>query len=247
MQELNNPIYSTGQFQHIAVKRVICKKQTAFQEIEVFDTEKFGRCLVIDGIVQAAEYDHQLYDAILAAPINQTHRHVLILGGGDGFVAQAALVKNPSLKLTIVEIDQDVINVARECFRQTVFEDRRVELVVSDAAVYLKQVSRQKFDVILFDLTDNPSSGDESCSAFSEFYREAFQNASMALAPDGLVAVQAGASHVASTFLDSASILHDIMTRYFSCIREESIFIPSFGEECSFLVGQKLIGDNPCI
>ncbi|MFA6174164.1 MAG: spermidine synthase [Kiritimatiellales bacterium] len=230
-----NPILSTGQAQRIALTRMLYQKQTAFQKIEVFDTAEFGRCLAIDGLIQATENDHHLYDAAFTSAITEVHRRVLILGGGDGFVAQAALAKNPHLKITVVEIDTGIVGVARDFFQQMVFEDARVELVISDAGEYLRQGEQTLFDVIFFDLTDNPLCGNMNAETFSAFYTKAFQNASVVLAPGGQVVVQAGASHVTDAYLDSAKILHGLMSQHFAQVQDVCAFIPSFGEKCSFL------------
>ena len=235
MTDFCTPVFSTGQTQRIALKRMLYQKQTAFQKIEVFDTEEFGRCLAIDGFVQATAKDHHLYDAVFVRHITAQHRSVLILGGGDGFVAQAALALNPRLKITVVEIDAEIVNVVREFFHQTVFEDARVELVIGDAVEYLRQGGHSLFDIIFFDLTDNPLCGSVCPETFTAFYYGAFRNASMALASGGRVVVQAGASNTTMSYLDSAKILAALMKACFPSVAEIHEFIPSFGERCCFL------------
>lgn len=230
-----NPIFATGQSHKIEISQMIYQNKSNYQKIEVFDTPEFGRCLAIDGVVQAAEKDHHLYDAVFTNELAQEHRRVLIFGGGDGFIAQAALDKYPHLEITVVEIDSEVVNVARDFLGQTVFDNERVELIIAEAGDYLRQNKNSNFDVIFFDLTDNPHCGDQHAEAFCSFYEEAFKNAAELLAPNNRLVVQAGASQVTEEHLDSAKILSGIMKEKFQQIWETRVCIPSFGEECSFL------------
>lgn len=231
-----NPIFAIGQAQRIKISRMLYQKQTDYQKVEVFDTPEFGRCLAMDGVVQAAEKDHLLYDAVFTSALIETQHRVLILGGGDGFVAQAALAKYSHLEITVVEIDVEVVSIARNFFGQTVFENERVELVIGDAGDYLRECKQPHFDAIFFDLTDTPLCGDQNAKTFSSFYAEAFRNTAALLAPNGRLVVQAGASQVTSEYINSAKILTEIMKVEFHQIREMRAFIPSFGEECSFLL-----------
>ena len=236
MTDFCTPIFATGQIQRISLKRMLYQKQTAFQKIEVFESVDFGRCLAIDGLVQATEKDHHLYDAVFTSALTEAQRRVLILGGGDGFVAQAALAMNPHLKITVVEIDADIVSVARNFFQQIVFEDERVELLIGDAGAYLRQGGRNLFDAIFFDLTDNPLCSAVNAEAFAAFYNDAFNSAAAALAPGGQLVVQAGAAQVTDAYLDSSTLLQSVMARHFKHVQNVRAFIPSFGEECSFLL-----------
>jgi spermidine synthase len=131
------------------------------QKIEIYDTETFGKMLVLDGKIQLTEFDEVFYHEMLVHVPMITHPNpesVLIVGGGDGGALREVLKHNPE-KVVVAEVDRDVIELCREHIGldRGAFEDSRVELKNVDGKEYLK--SCQKFDVIIVDSTDpNPVS-----------------------------------------------------------------------------------------
>lgn len=79
-------------------------------------------------------------------------KRVLIVGGGDGGVATEVL-KHPDLeKVTVVEIDEELIADTRK-HNEACFTDPRVELVIANAAEFVKDQKEDSFDVIIVDYT----------------------------------------------------------------------------------------------
>ena len=79
------------------VTRRLHDEQTPFQHLEVFDSPRFGRMLLLDGAVQTTEGDGFAYHEMLAHPALCAHPHprrVLIIGGGDGGLLEEVL-KHP--------------------------------------------------------------------------------------------------------------------------------------------------------
>src|SRR5207253_11378141 len=113
----------------------------------------------------------------------------LVLGGGEG-ASLRELLRLPSMrKATMVDIDGAVIALCRRHLPEWsagAFDDPRAELVVGDAKAYVER-SRERFEVIIGDLTepleDSPSYGLHT----TEFYRSIAQ----LLAPRGAYALQA--------------------------------------------------------
>src|SRR5206468_1295127 len=67
------------------VTRRLHQEQTPYQYLEVYDSRRFGRMLLLDGAVQTSEGDEFIYHEMLAHPPLCTHpapRRVLIIGGG---------------------------------------------------------------------------------------------------------------------------------------------------------------------
>ena len=65
------------------------RARSEFQEVLVLQTKEYGRCLVLDGVIQLTERDEFAYQEMIAhlplfAHANPTS--VLIVGGGDGGV-----------------------------------------------------------------------------------------------------------------------------------------------------------------
>lgn len=126
------------------------------QKVEIFETESFGKMLVIDGKVQLTEFDEPLYHEMLVhVPMNSCRRarRVLIIGGGDGGALREVL-KHDVEKVVLVEIDKNVIDLCREFLRidYGAFDDPRVEIVIEDGRKFVEH--SEKFDVIIVDGTD---------------------------------------------------------------------------------------------
>ena len=60
-----------GLVQEIKIKKLIVRKKSKFQNIEIFDTEPYGRVLALDGIIQITEKDEAAYSEMLVHPIIQ--------------------------------------------------------------------------------------------------------------------------------------------------------------------------------
>lgn len=239
---LTSPIYKDGGKSQIKVNKKIAEIQSGFQDITVLDLEKFGKSLVIDGLVQTSEFDHEIYDKSLLKKLSEEDREILILGGGDGYVAETALKINPKLKITVVELDYEVVNYAKKFLGHKIFEHPNVTLVVGDALNYLansKQVGNTLVDGVVCDLTDNPIGTKKSERSYRNFYEEILIGARHVIKEGGWISAQAGASQVIDKYLDSAKILQEMMEEHFVDIKRKDIMIPSFSEENCFLYGRK--------
>lgn len=163
-------------------------EQSEFQHIEVYQSEFFGKVLVLDGIIQLTEMDNMGYhEMITHVPLLavKNPRRVLIVGGGDGGSLQQVL-RYPSVEEAVVcELDRRVVDLSRQHF--TFFGDPwvdpRAKLVIQDAFEYLKG-QQGSFDVIVSDTTDPIGMAERLFS--EEFYR-LMQSA---LTPGGAIATQ---------------------------------------------------------
>ena len=106
-----------GYGQTIEVISELCCVQSKFQKIELFETRKLGKLLLLDGIIQLTSYDEFAYQEMMAHLPYYTHgdpERVLVIGGGDGGVLRE-LSRHENIKeLDICEIDSEVIRVAKE-------------------------------------------------------------------------------------------------------------------------------------
>jgi spermidine synthase len=80
-------------------------------------------------------------------------RRVLLLGLAAGSVARALRALDPSAEIVGVELDAEVLRLARRHFG---LDGLGVELVVGDALAYLRR-ERRRFDLIVEDLFIGPS------------------------------------------------------------------------------------------
>ncbi len=126
------------------------------QKIEIYQTESFGKMLVIDGKIQLTEFDEAFYHEMLVHVPMLSHpnpKNVLIIGGGDGGAAREVLKHNPD-RVVIVEIDEKVIELCKNYLKidDNALSDERVEIVIFDGKEFLKKA--KDFDVIIVDSTD---------------------------------------------------------------------------------------------
>jgi spermidine synthase len=180
-----------GNFAHnYRVKKLLFKKRTPFQKIEVLDTYAFGKMLVLDGAVQTAVEDEYIYHEMIVHLPLITHprpQTILIIGGGDGGALRRVL-EHPVKKVTLVELDKEVIKVAKKFFSEIhkgTFEDKRAIVKIENGVEFLKE-REGEFDIIIIDSTDPVG---EAKALFSpDFYSQAYR----ALKEEGILATQSG-------------------------------------------------------
>ncbi|MDR0251452.1 MAG: polyamine aminopropyltransferase [Burkholderiales bacterium] len=154
------------------------KRHEAFhsglQEVEVHDSESFGTLFRLDGHFMTSEKDEFFYHENLVHMAAITHdqpRRALIVGGGDGGSAEE-LFKHPSIEhITLVEIDQTVVDISRRYLKNVhrgSLDDPRLTLKIEDGFAYVK-TSTESFDLIVLDLTD--PGGPSTLLYTPEFYR----------------------------------------------------------------------------
>ncbi|MEJ5293009.1 MAG: polyamine aminopropyltransferase [Candidatus Methanosuratincola sp.] len=168
--------YQTHGSAHMhGIRRIIHSERTGFQEIDVVESEEYGRMLLLDGKVQSTVRDEHIYHEALVHPAMVAHsspREVLILGGGEGGTLREVL-KHPSVERAVmVDIDRRVIEISKEHMPELsggAFEDPRVEVVISDGRKYVEGCS-SKFDVVIVDLTDPLEGGPGAMLYTKEFY-----------------------------------------------------------------------------
>ena len=241
MKILNFPIYSTGKDYQVKVTDQIYQKSSYFQNISIFESPNYGKCLLIDGIMQAAESDHKIYDEAILRELKKEDRNILILGGGDGYVAEGALKINQDLKINVIDLDMEVVKSCEEFLNQKVFRDSRIKLYIEDALAYLNEAVKQneKFDGVVVDLTDEPEKG-STLVDFKMFYEEILTLAKNILKDNGWVSMQAGAAQTTPDYFNAVSVLEKVLLeKGFQDILRNDVLIPSFGEKNAFLYAKK--------
>ena len=170
-------------------RRRLISRHSPYQKIEVFDTDFFGRVLMLDGLVQTTTKDEFFYHEMLVHPAMMSHPSpddVLIIGGGDGGALREVLLY-PVKQATLVEIDGEVIATCKKYFPWlgAALRDRRAKLEIAEGNRFIQETS-QKFDVILVDSSDPV--GPSLILHQKEFYARLKER----LKPGGIVAAQAG-------------------------------------------------------
>ena len=171
---INNKYISDGQIDvNLNVIQNLKKIKSDFQNIEVIKTKEFGNTLIIDNDINVTELDEKNYhEMIVHVPMIYKFldaKNALIIGGGDGGTARE-LLRYKNLNITMVEIDNEVINASKEFLPATAvsFKDPRLNLIIGDGSKYIKNYDGEKFDIIIVDSTDF----NQSIKLFTiEFYK----------------------------------------------------------------------------
>lgn len=174
----------------LKVREVVYSGHSRFQEIQIVDTVTFGRVLVLDGVFQTSEKDEHFYHEMLVQPamvVADDIRRVLIIGGGDGGAAREVLRHAGVEKLTMVEIDGDVVEACQQHLPSigTAWDDPRLDLQIADGVGFLQRAASGSFDVVVLDGPD-PIGPAEGLYA-ADFY----ESVARVLAPDGVFALHA--------------------------------------------------------
>lgn len=172
---------------------IVPETYTGFQKIMILETDRLGKVLLLDRIVQLTEEDEGIYHEWVAHwplfSLSKPAKHVLIIGGGDGGVAREVLKHKYIKTVTMVEIDKMVVNLCRKhlsAISEGVFNDPRFKLIIGDGAEVIRSTKR-KYDVIIIDSTDPIG------PAKSLFNTDFYNNVYDALIDGGIAIHQTGA------------------------------------------------------
>jgi spermidine synthase len=183
------PCEDCGSAFSLKIKAKVHDEQTPYQRIEIYETEKFGNLMTIDGLVMLSSRDNFVYHEMMTHPVLYTHSNpekVVIIGGGDCGTLREVL-RHPEVKEAWqVEIDERVTRVSEKFFPELCESnsDPRANFFFGDGIQWFKDAPAGSIDVIIVDSTDpvGPAEG-----LFSEpFFRDCLK----ALRPGGLLVQQ---------------------------------------------------------
>lgn len=185
----SEPVPEHGTAFSLKIKAKLHEEQTPYQKIEIYDTETFGRLMVIDGCTMVSTRDNFIYHEMMAHPALFSHpapRRVLIIGGGDCGTLREVL-KHPVVEqATLVDIDERVTRLSEQYFPELCEsnDDPRAQLAFADGIQWVKDAAPGSLDVIIVDSTDpvGPAEGLFSGAFLEDCHR--------ALASGGLIVQQ---------------------------------------------------------
>jgi len=141
------------------VNKQLRSHSTAFQKLDLVDTDEFGRVLILDGITQIAEKNEFQYHEPMVHPALCTHpdpRRVLVIGAGDGAILREVL-KYPNVEsVDLAELDEGVIRFSKKFLasvHRRAFADPRVHVHIVDGRNFV-ECNQRTFDVVIMDMTD---------------------------------------------------------------------------------------------
>lgn len=223
------------------VDQVLAEIQSPYQHIQIADTPEFGKIMRIDGAMMTSEKDEFYYHECLVHPAAITHgkpQTALIIGGGDGGSSEELLKYASIQKITLCEIDQEVVKLAREhlvSIHKNAFDSPKVQLIHTDGFAFV-HTTQQTYDLILLDLTDpiapNGSNLAESCMS-EEFFSACYAR----LNPQGSVVL-----HLGSEFYHPARYQATLqrLNKVFDLVRPYAVFIPLYGALWGMAIASKV-------
>ena len=158
------------------IQRQLHSEKSPFQQIDVFDTEEFGKLLTIDGVVMLTERDEFIYHDMIthvAMATNPDIKRVLVIGAGDGGTVRELTRYSTIEQIDMVEIDEVVVKVSREFlpFTAAKLDDPRVNLYFEDGIKFVEG-KQNIYDLIIVDSTDPIGPGEGLFT--TEFYTNCY-------------------------------------------------------------------------
>ena len=212
----------------LKVREVFYSGSTAYQKVEVIDSELFGRSLVLDGKTQSTERDEHIYHETLVHPAMLCHpdpKQVFIGGGGEGGTLREVLCHNSVEMATMVDLDPEVVALCRQYLPNHhlgSFDDPRTNLIHEDARAYL-QNTPDLYDVIILDLVDPLEGGTAALLYTQEFYALAKAR----LNSGGVLVTQSGPAGLLS-FKECFTTIFNTLGTLFGHIKAVQVHVPAF-------------------
>jgi spermidine synthase len=221
-------IYSSeGISKHYLVEEIIKDfKSKAGQHIEILKLKQFGNALFIDGELQVAEKDEELYSSTFvnsSLKLSEKNTSAAIIGGGDGGVAREC-IKNGFSYVDWYELDKEVVDACQKYLPdifKNIHKSNNVNCIWGDAFKNILSSESEKYDHLFIDLNDDQFCIDIATKNMNELKRITRK--------DGIITAQVG-----SMDKKPQQVKNWIQTldKVFGNTTLSEIYIPSF--DCSW-------------
>ena len=175
----------------IEVRRTLFDGRSGRQHLVIAESVRFGTLVMLDGVTQLTSADEYVYHEMLSHLPIHAHggvRDVLIVGGGDGGLAEEVLKHEGVERITLVEIDPWVVGVSKRHLKDVnggAFDDPRLELIIADGKDYAAS-TEARYDLIVVDSTDPRGLGEPL------FQPSFYADCKRILRPGGVIVTQNG-------------------------------------------------------
>ncbi len=210
---------------YVKASRQIGEWQTKYQKLAIYDTPQYGKIFRLDDFNMTSEREEFVYHENLIHPALTVHdapKNILIIGGGDGGSSEEAL-KHPSVEcVTMVEIDEEVIDVAKAHFKavhHNVFDHPRLRVIIDDGMQFVQE-TQEKFDLIALDLNDPVG------PAAALYSADFFQQCRQILNPQGLFTLHIGSP---TAHPERVTEITRRLRQVFNIVRPYTLYIPLYG------------------
>ncbi|WP_075187785.1 polyamine aminopropyltransferase [Teredinibacter haidensis] len=214
---------------HLYFDQVIYTKQTPYQKLVVTrSTNTREQRLYIDGHIQFSSRDEYRYHEYLVHPVLSLpgeRKNVLILGGGDGLAAREALKYPDVERLHLVDIDPEMLRIARELpmlqrLNEKSLSADRLTAFSEDAFSFINQPGIA-YDRVIIDMPDPHN------EAINKLYsREFYTMIERRMAPGAVLVTQSSSPfYTRQTFW----CIEETLANVFNDTLSYHTALPSFG------------------
>lgn len=146
---------------------LIHREQSKYQDLRVYDTKDMGRLLCLDYMIQNSDIiatDNYTIDlcSLVLTNKEKEYDHILLIGSGDLIFPEYMLREFKIKKITLVEIDERVIENTKTYFKyyegiKKYVNDGTLEIIVDDGAAYLQRKALNNemlYDGVIIDNSD---------------------------------------------------------------------------------------------
>ena len=201
-------------------------KSQAGQHIEILKLKEFGNALFIDGEIQVAEKDEELYSSTFVKSglqISKQNSTAAIIGGGDGGVAREC-VKNNFDYIDWFELDKEVVEACQQYLPdvfKNIHKSNNVNCIWGDAFKNIISCEDNKYDHLFIDLNDDQFCIDLAASNIKDIKRITKRN--------GVITAQVGSKDKKPAQVNS---WNQTLEKAFGNSKVAEVYIPSF--DCSW-------------
>jgi len=201
-------------------------KSQAGQHIEILKLKEFGNALFIDGEIQVAEKDEELYSSTFVKSglqISNQNSTAAIIGGGDGGVAREC-VKNNFDYIDWFELDKEVVEACQQYLPdvfKNIHKSNNVNCIWGDAFKNIISCEDNKYDHLFIDLNDDQFCIDLAASNIKDIKRITKKN--------GVITAQVGSKDKKPAQVNS---WNQTLEKAFGNSKVAEVYIPSF--DCSW-------------
>jgi spermidine synthase len=201
-------------------------KSQAGQHIEILKLKEFGNALFIDGEIQVAEKDEELYSSTFVKSglqISKQNSTAAIIGGGDGGVAREC-VKNNFDYIDWFELDKEVVEACQQYLPdvfKNIHKSNNVNCIWGDAFKNIISCEDNKYDHLFIDLNDDQFCIDLAASNIKDIKRITKKN--------GVITAQVGSKDKKPAQVNS---WNQTFEKAFGNSKVAEVYIPSF--DCSW-------------
>lgn len=201
--------------------KLLKEQKTKFQTIRLYETKDKKLIMTLNTFVQfkSGEDEQNYHNAITKSAFerNANAKDFLILGGGDGLVARNLLQLNSQAKITLVELDEEVVKLCRTNKRLRELNNNslnKCKIIIEDALKYVPDC-KDKYDIIICDFPDANNSNIE------QLYKKKFLSQVIKLLnKNGVISIQCHPNIAGDVLL----IINDLVKKV-KCIEYEMPFL----------------------